>query len=160
MSEDFKPAEATEGHRWLHQLVGEWTFEGECKTPEGVNKQSGRQTVKTFGDLWIISEMETDMEPAPMKSIITLGFDPEKAKFVGSFIATMMSSFWVYEGTLDAGGKILPLASKGPRFDGKGQADYVDVIEFVNKDEYLFRGRILDDGNWIEFMTSRYTRVR
>lgn len=162
MSEDFKPAEASDEHRWLQQFVGDWTFEGECTTPEGSSKQVGKQSIRMLGDLWAIGESETQMDPEPMKSIITLGYDQARGKFVGSFIATMMTSFWVYEGTLDAAKKKLPLSSQGPRFDGKpGMGQYVDEIELVSQDEYIFRGRLQgDDGKWIEFMTSRYTRVR
>lgn len=161
MSEGPPIAQATDEHRWLQQLVGTWKFSGECKTPEGTSTQEGTQTIRAFGDLWILLEAETKMEAEPMTSIITLGFDPDKGKFVGSFIATMMTSFWVYEGTLDAAKRVLPLRSEGPRFDGKpGAGQYEDVIEVVSKDEYLFRGRLLqDDGTWLEFMKTRYTRT-
>lgn len=161
MSEDFKPAEAAEHHRWLQQLCGNWTFEGECFTPEGSSKQKGTQTISKFGDLWIQAESETEVDGDTMKSIITLGYDPAKSKFVGSFIATVMTSFWVYEGELDAAKKLLPLKCKGPRFDGKpGLSDYEDVIDIVSPNEYYLRGRIKqDDGTWVEFMKTRYTRA-
>jgi hypothetical protein len=162
MSEQEPPyAQVTPEHRWLQQLEGTWKFVGECKTPEGSATQEGTQTVRRFGELWTLFEADTQMGPEAVKSVITLGFDPAKGKFVGSFVATMMSSFWVYEGTLDAGKKVLPLNSEGPRMDGKpGTAQYQDEIEIVSKDEYIFRARLQqDDGKWIEFMTSRYTRT-
>lgn len=161
MSEQPPFAQATPEHRWLQQLAGTWKFVGECKTPEVTSKQEGTQTIRRLGDLWILAEAETQMDSEAMTSIITLGYDPDKGKFVGSFIATMMSSFWLYEGTLDADKKILPLDSEGPRMDGKpGYAKYQDEIEIVSKDEYIFRGRMRqDDGTWIEFMTTRYTRT-
>lgn len=155
------PVVVTEEHRWLQQLVGTWTYNGDSTTPEGACNSSGTQTVRTFGDIWIIAEAEGPAGGELMKSIITLGYDPDKKKFVGSFIATMMSSFWIYEGTLDKDGKTLRLASEGPRFDGKpGMGQYEDVIERVSDDEYLFRGRFKsDDGTWNEFMLTRYTRT-
>ena len=161
MSEQPPYAQPTPEHRWLQQLEGTWKFVGECKTPEGSSKQEGTQTIRRFGELWTLFEADTKMDQEPMQSIITLGFDPAKGKFVGSFVATMMSSFWTYEGTLDAAKKVLPLNSEGPRMDGKpGSAQYQDEIEIVSKDEYIFRARLQqDDGTWIEFMTSRYTRT-
>lgn len=161
MSEQPPFAQATAEHRWLQQLEGSWKFLGECKMPDGTITQEGTQTIRPFGDLWMLFEAETKMEPEPFRSIITLGFDPARGKFVGSFIATMMSSFWTYEGTLDAAKKVLPLNSVGPRMDGKpGSAQYQDEIEIVSKDEYIFRARLQqDDGKWIEFMTSRYSRT-
>lgn len=151
----------TDEHRWLQQLVGDWTFSGECQTPEGSMPQSGRQTIRPFGDLWLQIESENEAGGEVMRSIITLGYDPASAKFVGSFIATMMTHFWVYEGVRQPDGKTLPLKCKGPRFDGApGLADYEDVITIIAKDTYELRGRVKqDDGTWVDFMTTRYTRV-
>jgi hypothetical protein len=157
---DFPKPEVTESHRWLQQLVGDWTFSGECQTPQGPQSQTGRLTVRPFGDLWVQMEGESDVASDIMRSIITLGFDPVKDKFVGSFIATVMTHFWVYEGARDADGKTLPLKCKGPRVDGApGLADYEDVIEVTDKDNFSLRGRVQqDDGTWLEFMTTKYTR--
>lgn len=160
MAEEWTPAEATEEHRWLQKLAGSWSFEGQCQTPEGTTKQKGTQIIRPFGDYWVLAEGVTETDGGPMKSIITLGFDPEKKKFVGSFIATMMTHFWIYEGELDAAKNVLPLRSQGPRFDGKpGYAWYEDTIKVVSPNEYLFSGRVQgDDGKWTEFIETTYTR--
>ena len=51
-------AEAQKEHRWLHRLVGEWTYESEAvmeagKPPE---KCGGIESVRSLGGLWILAE--------------------------------------------------------------------------------------------------------
>ena len=95
----------------------------------------------------------------PSRSLITVGFDPDKGRFVGSFIGSMMTSFWTYDGALDPDGRALRLRSEGPAFDGSGMAVYEDVIEIVGPDERLLRGRVQgEDGRWSDFMITRYIR--
>lgn len=124
-------------HRWLHQLVGEWTIESECIMGPGQPpmKTTGREVVRLLGELWTIGEGMGDTPEGGCDSIMTLGYDPEKKHFVGSFIASAMTHFWPYVGSLDAAGKALILDSEGPSFAGDGtMAKYQDVIEFVAPD--------------------------
>ena len=37
----------------------------------------------------------------PATMIMTLGYDPAKKRFVGTFIGSMMTNLWVYEGELE-----------------------------------------------------------
>lgn len=151
---------ATEEHRWLEQLVGRWTYESVDAGPEDC-ASAGVETVRMLGDFWLIAEAEGEAGGQPATHVITVGFDPQKGKFFGSFVTSMMPSFWIYEGTLDADGKALRLKSEGPRFDGQpGTAMYEDSIEIISPDEHLFRGRAQqDDGSWKDFMVTRYRRA-
>ena len=45
---------------------------------------------------------------------MTLGYDPVQKRFVGTFIGSMMTHMWIYNGTLDAAGKVLTLDTEGP----------------------------------------------
>lgn len=73
---------------------------------------------------------------------MTLGFDPAKGRFVGSFIASMMSMMWLYEGSLDAEGKSLVLDTEGPSMTGDGSmAKYQDVITFLSPDHRTLTSR-------------------
>jgi hypothetical protein len=59
---------------------------------------------------------------------MTLGYDPAKKRFVGSFVASMMTFLWLYDGELDAAQKVLKLDAEGPSFAGEGKmAKYVDA---------------------------------
>ena len=91
---------------------------------------------------------------------MTLGFDPTTGRFVGSFIASMMTKFWLYDGFLDEDGKKLVLEAEGPAMTGAGVALYRDVIELVDPDHKRLIAYIRgEDDGWTEFMTANYTRV-
>lgn len=155
-------ATAQQEHHWLQQLVGSWEYVQTCVMgPDKPPSQStGKTHIRSLGKLWIIVESEFEMELGTTeKSIITLGYDPAKKLFVGTFVASMMAMLWNYEGNLDAGHRILTLDARGPSFTGDGTANYQDIIEIVDKDHHLFRSRIQNkDGSWMQFMESTYTR--
>ena len=56
----------------------------------------------------------------PATTLMTLGYDPEKKRFVGTWIGSMMTHLWIYDGALDAAGKVLTLDAEGPSFAGDG----------------------------------------
>lgn len=153
--------EPTAEHGWLQQLVGQWTYEGKMLPDDGKPPSTGTETVRMLGELWLIAEAEGTMDGTPAAHIITLGFDPAKQRFSGSFIASMMPSFWIYDGALDTDRKTLRLTAEGPRFDDQpGTALYEDSIEIVSADEHILRGKVQqDDGSWHEFMVTRFLRA-
>jgi hypothetical protein len=94
---------------------------------------------------------------------MTLGYDPQGKRFVGTWIGSMMTHLWMYEdGALDAAGRTLTLNAEGPSMSGDGtMAKYQDVIEFKSDDHRTLTARILrPDGTWHEFMTVHYRRKR
>jgi hypothetical protein len=149
-------------HRWLQKLVGEWEYESEAQGPDGApHHEHGTETVRSFGDLWITAEMEGGMAGGDgHHSVLTLGYDPQKARFVGTFISTSMALLWVYDGSLDAAKKILTLDCEGPSMSGDGStAKYQDVLELVSDDERIFRSQTQEaSGKWTEFMRMTYRR--
>jgi hypothetical protein len=95
----------------------------------------------------------------PSKSVITLGYDPAKKKFVGTFIASMMTHLWPYEGTLQ--GDVLTLDSEGPSMKGDGMQKYQDIVEIKDADTYVLSSQIVgDDGAWTKFMSMTFTRKK
>lgn len=150
----------TEQHRWLQALEGDWTWESDSVPSDPKCRWSGTERVSRYGDVWTVFDGEGEMGGKRHASRITLGFDPDKDRFVGSYISSMMASFWPYEGTLDPDGRTLRLRSRGPRFDGQpGEALYEDVIEVVSPDERRLRGTVQgDDGAWTDFMLTTYRR--
>jgi hypothetical protein len=156
-------AEPAKEHHWLQRMVGEWTFEGECMMgPDQPPVKSGGQCVtRSLGGLWTLSEGSGEMPGGgEMESIITLGYDPAKGKFVGTFIASMMTHLWLYEGSLDASGKVLTLDAEGPSMTGDGSmAKYQDIITVQNDDHWILSSQIQgQDGQWMKFMTAHYRR--
>lgn len=152
-------------HDWLCQIVGEWTYEHECLMgpDQPPAKFTGMESVRSLGGLWVIGESQGEMpEGGTMTSIITLGYDPTRQRFVGTFIASMMTHLWIYEGTLDAAGKVLTLDTEGPSFtDPAKRVRYQDIVELQSADERLLYSQFLgEDGTWRRFLTARYRRKK
>jgi hypothetical protein len=145
-------------HKFLLQFVGEWTYSntylmGPDQPPMTM---TGKETVRSIGELWTVGEGTI----GDGTSVMTLGFDPKKNLFVGTFIASMMTHIWHYTGTLDSTGKILALDAKGPSMtDPNTDAEYVDTIEAVDANTRTLKSKIKKpDGQWVEFMSATYTR--
>jgi hypothetical protein len=74
-------------------------------------KSRGAESMRSIGGLRTLGEGSGEMpDGGRMTSIMTLGYDPQKQRFVGTFIASIMTHMWKCEGTLDASGKALTLA--------------------------------------------------
>ena len=149
-------------HRWLHKLVGNWTSEAEMPTgAQSSEKSRGSETVRTLGDLWVLCEGTGEMPGGgTAKMLMTLGYDPTRQRFVGTWVGSMMTHMWVYEGTLDGTGKLLTLDTDGPNFGAEGKmSKYKDVIEFVSDDHRTLTSHMQgDNGTWTQFMTAHYRR--
>ena len=152
-------------HQWLERLVGEWTTESEMIDEPGKPpmKHTGTESVRSLGGLWVLCEGrgETPDDGTPT-SIMTLGYDPVKKRFVGTFIASVMTHLWVYDGELDPAGNVLTLDAEGPSFTTEGKmAKYKDVIELKSDDHRVLTSNVLgDDGKWHHFMTATYRRTK
>ncbi|MGH8470072.1 MAG: DUF1579 domain-containing protein [Gammaproteobacteria bacterium] len=94
---------------------------------------------------------------------MTLGYDPQKKYYVGTFVASMMTYLWVYDGgTLDGEEKILTLNAEGPSCTGDGKlVKYQDRIEIKSDERRVMTSHTLgDDGAWHQFMTASYRRKK
>ena len=155
--------EPAKEHQWLKGLIGDWTFEGECimGPDQPPARMSGAETVRALGERWAICESTTPMpEGGTATNVLSLGYDPAKGKFVGTFLSSAMNALWVYEGTLDADGTVLTLDTEGPSMTGEGRARYQDIIALTASGERRFSSRIeMPDGAWVTFMTSTYKKA-
>ncbi|MBY0461080.1 MAG: DUF1579 domain-containing protein [Gemmataceae bacterium] len=151
-------------HKWLEQLVGEWDveIEGTAGPDQPPVKHTGTQTARSL-NVWVQCEgtMPTP-DGSAGRTVMTLGFDPAKGKFVGTFIGSMMTNLWVYEGTLASSGKTLVLDADGPSFaDPAKTAKYKDSIEILSPDHHTLSSQFqADDGTWHHFMTAHYRRKK
>jgi hypothetical protein len=153
-------------HQWLEQLIGQWTWESDCAMGPGQPhlKLTGTESVRSLGGIWTIGEWRGQMpDGGTADSIITLGFDPAKGHYVGSWVGSPMTFLWIYKGTLDPTERILTLAAQGPNFadGGKTTVLFHDVITIIDKDHRTLTGKMQDaDGGWHEFMTTHYHRKK
>ncbi len=127
-------------------------------------KATGTERGRAIGDLWVQLEGtgETPGSSDPTTSVMTLGFDTAKRRFTGTWIGSMMTEQWLYDGELDAAHDRLTLTSEGPSMTDKGQtALYRDVVEFQGDDQRTLTAAMQQaDGTWQPFMTVRYRRTR
>ena len=161
----FESPEPSEQHIWLEKFVGEWESESVMEVEPGQPpiKCKGHEKVRKLGEFWIVSDFEGD---TPMgtkaQAILTLGYSPETGKFVGTWVDSMTPHMWVYEGSVDAGGRILTLSAEGPNFFIPGEtAQYRDVVEFKGPDHRVLTSSAKGpDGEWITYMTANYHRKK
>ena len=156
-------ADPQKEHQWLQQLVGEWTSEAECSMGPGQpsTKSYGTERVRMVGGLWMVGEGQGEMPGGGTATMImTLGYDPQKKRYLGTWIGSMMTHMWHYDGEMDASGRILTLSAEGPSMAGDGtMAKYQDIIEIKSKDHRTLSSRVLGpDGTWNHFMTAHYRR--
>lgn len=155
-------AEPQAEHQWLEQLVGEWDTEMEASMGPGQppTRHAGTEAVRSLA-VWVLCEGTSDGGGGgPHRTLMTLGYDPAKKKFVGTFVGSMMTNLWVYEGELDAARRVLTLDAEGPSFaDPTKTAKYKDAIELVSPDHRVMTSRFqAEDGTWHHFMTAHYRR--
>ena len=149
---------------WLQNLIGEWTYEVQdlssaAKSTEPVR---GMETVRHLGGIWLLFEGRGDVPGAGIgTSLMTLGYDPEKGSYIGTWMGSMMSHLWLYErGALDAAQKVLTLESEGPSFTGETKTSkYRDFMEVLDAERRVLASEVLGgDGTWQRFMISNYRR--
>ena len=151
-------------HQWLQKLVGEWTYEGEARMgpDQPPMKSTGSESVRSLGGVWFLCEGQGEMPGGggPATTLMTLGYDPQTKRFVGTWIGSMMTRLWVYDGALDAAETVLTLDAEGPSMtDPEKTAKYKDVIEFKSDDHRVLTSHVLGDGGtWHRFMTANFRR--
>ena len=152
-------------HRWLHQLLGDWTCESTANMGAGEAPMQGTGTehVRALGGLWVLGEGTGTMPGSDTGyMLMTLGYDLAKEAFVGAWVGSMMTNMWVYRGTLDADQKVLTLETEGPSFTGDGSTTrYRDTITLLGSDaRTLTSSGLQADGSWKQFMQATYRRKR
>lgn len=151
-------------HQWLAQLAGDWEAEMECQMGPGQPpmKAKATQSSKMLGDRWLVATSQGDMMGEPMTSVLTIGYDPTKKTYVGTFYSSCGNEMWTYTGTASADGKKLVLDTEGPNMSTPGKTSkYKETITLVDADHYLFTSEIEgEDGKFVEFMKANYTRKK
>jgi Protein of unknown function (DUF1579) len=154
-------AEPQPEHEWLQKLVGEWIGEIDPAVQPGQPPHpSWSESVRSLHGLWVVAEGRGEMPGGgPMATMMTLGYDPQKKRYVGTWCGSIMTHLWIYEGWLDETGKVLTLDTEGPNFGAEGgMALYQDAIEFMSDDHRVLTSRMLDGGTWKEVMKAHYRR--
>ena len=151
-------------HEWLQRLAGQWESDAEATfgPDQPPMKCKGTQRARMLGGFWLIAEGKAEMMGVPVESVLTLGFDAAKQKYVGTWTDSHYNHLWIYEGELDDDGNVLALSTEGPNPMLAGKiSKFRDVIEFQSDDHYIFKSMMQgDDGEWQTFMTAHFRRTQ
>jgi hypothetical protein len=154
----------TKEHEFLQQFVGEWETEAEASMGPGQPpiKCKGKASSRMLGGFWLINESQGDMMGMTVNAVQTIGYDPEKKKYVGTWVDSMVNYMWKYEGEVDSTGKTLVLEAEGPNFMTGGKTTkFRDAYEFKSKDHIEATSSMLgDDGKWVQFMVGQMRRKK
>jgi hypothetical protein len=156
-------AEPAKEHSWLQQFVGEWESTTELDMGPGQPPMTckGTQSARMVGGFWMIEEGSGDFPGmGTVSSVLTIGYDAAKKKFIGTWIDSTNDFLWHYEGDLDSTGTKLSLESKGPNPMKPGTtAQFRDAVEFVSKDHRILTSSVREgDGDWVQMMAAHYRR--
>ena len=160
-----KMPKPTAEHAWLQKYVGTWHNDVTAYMPgqpaDKAMKTSGTEEVTSVGGFWVLSENHGDMMGSPYTGVMNLGYDPEEKHYVGTWVDSMTSDMWKYEGTVDKDGKVLTLKARGacPMMDK--ETNFKDVTEWVTPDHKRMTSYMEDEkGNWVKLMEIDSTRQK
>lgn len=97
-----------EYHRMLQKDVG--TYEGTMTmSMPGMELEPApaKETIRPLGGFWTISHFECEYMGMPMQGQGVMGYDPDKKKFVGTWIDSFTPSLSVMEGEYDEAKKAI-----------------------------------------------------
>ncbi|RIK88342.1 MAG: hypothetical protein DCC67_00845 [Planctomycetota bacterium] len=154
----------TKEHQLLAQFAGQWKSRAETMPAPGQVPIvcEGTETARMLGGYWLVAEGQGDMLGQPVTSLLTIGYDPAKQKYVGTFICSVAADLWQYEGAMDPSGKKLTLHAEGPSMlDPTKPAKYREVLELKDADHKTFTSFMeTDEGKWQPIVTVTYERVK
>ncbi len=83
----------TSEHQWLKRFAGEWDWTSTCFLEPGNPpiEAKGSDRARSIGDYWVVVEGEATMLGTQFTSILTLGYDPERRKLVGTWVDSTSS---------------------------------------------------------------------
>lgn len=151
----------TREHQWLQRLVGAWEAElaaDDAPQPSGPWHERG----SSIGPLWIMLEGRGETPQGhEATTVMTLGYDARRQRFVGTWIGSMMDHLWVYDGELDPAGRILTLETDGPDMNDPSRTRrYRDVIELDGENRRVLRAEVQEpDGSWRQLMDIGFRRT-
>lgn len=153
-------------HEVLKKDVGTWEattkmWMGPDGSPDPSAEPSvskGTEVNRMLGDFWLISTFKGDFGGMAFEGHSTMGYDPQKKAFVGSWTDSVSPYAMHMTGSYDASTETMTLKSKGIGMDGKETTGKMTV-------KYSADGRVMTmydivDGKEIKTMEVSYKKVK
>lgn len=160
---DVAPDQSVSEHKLLEQLVGKWDTMSTAVVEPGKPPMvcQGVEEIRRVGKLWTVATGQATMNGQEIAWQLTLGYDPELGKYVGTWIDSMTPYLWKYEGTLDATGKVLTLETEGPNPMTGKKGRFREILEFQSADQRKMTSQLeAGEGEWVPFLTVEYKRTK
>lgn len=157
------PGQASAEHKQMEYEVGTWDGESKMWMAPGTEPMvsKGVEVNKMLGQMWLISEYESEMMGTTFVGRFQMGYDPYKKKYVGSWIDSMSPNMSTMEGTMDEANKTMTFMSNGINImTGKEEVSKM-VSTIIDHDHKKFEafGQVPGkDGEWWKKMEITYTR--
>jgi hypothetical protein len=132
----------------LHRFEGEWYARTAFPAPGQESPREcfgSEKCLMTLGNHWLAIEY-VGMEGQPIESRVFLGYDPQKQKFVGTWINNVSSSLLTFEGAADDAGKCLTLRLQGTDPKTGKKFDQRHVYDFENGNRRSLKVYRTDEG--------------
>ena len=152
-----------EAHKHLETEAGVWdatvkmwpTADAEPMTSKAV------ETNEMFGDFWLLSKFESDFGGMKYTGRMQLGYDPQKKKYVGTWIDTMSPYLQTMEGTYDDKTKTTTMLATGVDMM-TGKVSNSKMITRIESDDVKVFEMMMPvegkEGEWWKSMEVKYTR--
>jgi hypothetical protein len=111
----------TEQHKIVLADVGEWegTLTNYMDPTAKPTPVPAKETVTAIGGFWVLSNFHCDFMGMAYHGSGHYGYDPDKKKYIGTWVDNMSSYFSLMEGEYDAAKKTLVYRWKAPDQTGK-----------------------------------------
>lgn len=125
----------TSQHEALKREVGTWDAVVKMMAPgQPPSEGKATNTISMIGSFWMIEEFKGEFMGMPFQGHGTIGYDPRKQKYVGTWVDSMSDFLAVMEGTGDPAGKVVTMTYEAPNQNGPGMAKHRDVREMKDAD--------------------------
>jgi Protein of unknown function (DUF1579) len=131
------PVAPTAEHKILASEEGTWdaavkSFEG-GPNAEPVSSKGTEVNTLLPGGLWLVSKFEGEFGGVKFEGRGQFGYDPNKKKYIGTWIDSMMPTMSVLEGEYDDKTKTMTYVGEGTGPDGKSK--YMQRMVTTTKDD-------------------------
>jgi hypothetical protein len=150
------PAKPGPEHEMLKKFEGQW--DAAVSFTGGESKATATYKLG-LGGFWLLLNFKGEFGGAPFEGRGVMGYDPNKKKYVSTWIDSGEPFLTMTEGRFDKEGKTFTETGESVGMDGKPQK-IKSVYEFKDKDSFVFTMYKVADGKDEQLLKITYTRKK